>query len=159
MKRFLLVLALVAVAGATYVAMASGSQTAAGPSAKQFKALKKQVAGLSKQVKGVQNLAVAEAIIITDCMQISGPINLFGDTQNATPTYGYSFSDPNINSGTPFPMTALNVTTPDDPSALWITGGSSSCATDINGQLVRKVSRLAGAHRHAAPSAFSAFRH
>ncbi len=41
MKRFLIVLALVAVAGATYVATAPapGSQTA-GPTAAQFRALK-----------------------------------------------------------------------------------------------------------------------
>ena len=101
MKRFLLALALVAVAGATYVAAAPGSQTAS-PTAGQFKALKKQVSKLQKDEKLVKGLAVVEARIITDCMAAAVPIRPYGDYQNnPTPAYGYSYSDPSINGGTP----------------------------------------------------------
>ena len=156
MKRFLLVLALVAVAGATYVATAPGGQTAS-PTAKQFRALKKQVAALSNKVKGVQGLAVAEAVLLTDCMKYSVPIDQFGDSQNTPGTYGYEFSDPSV-SGTPFLTTGLDTASPGDPTALWITGGDATCGTDINGAL-RKVSRLSGIRFHAAPRAFSAGKH
>ena len=160
MKRFLLVLALVAVAGATYVATAPGSQTAAGPTAAQFRALKKAVAGLKKQVKGVKALAHAEATLLTDCMASSAPITRRGDWQNApTPTFGYSYSDPSMNGGTPFPETALDVTTPDDPTAMWITGGGSKCGADV-GTALRKVGRLAGIRlQRVAPQPFGAARH
>jgi hypothetical protein len=44
-----------AVAGAMYVAAASGSQRSTGPTAKQFKALRTQVTVLSKKLKATQN--------------------------------------------------------------------------------------------------------
>ncbi len=157
MKRFLLVLALVAVAGATYVATAPGSQTA-GPSARQFKALAKKVAGLQKQVNQVKGLAVSEAILLTDCMKTSVPVNRYGDNQNNPATFGYQFSDPTVNGGTPFLTTAMDFAALDDPNALWITGGDATCGADINGAL-RKVSRLSGVRLHTSPRAFSAGRH
>ena len=67
MKRFVLVLALVAVAGATYVATAPGSQTA-GPTAKQFKALKRQVAGLQKKVKDANDNTNALGDFMLTCL-------------------------------------------------------------------------------------------
>lgn len=54
MKRFLMLVGVAAVAGAMYVAAASGSQQSSGPTAKQFKALKTQVAALSKKLKSTQ---------------------------------------------------------------------------------------------------------
>jgi hypothetical protein len=54
MKRFLMFVGVAAVAGAMYVAAASGSQQSSGPTAKQFKALKTQVAALSKKLKTTQ---------------------------------------------------------------------------------------------------------
>ena len=54
MKRFLMLMGVAAVAGAMYVAAASGSQQSSGPTAKQFKALKTQVAALSKKLKTTQ---------------------------------------------------------------------------------------------------------
>lgn len=147
MKRFLLVLALVGVAGATYIAAAPGSQTA-GPTAAQFAALKRQVAGLKKQVKGVKTLAQAEAKLLTDCMVAAVPIRPYGDYTSPTgPTYGYSYSDPSINSGTPFPQTALNLTPSDDPAARWITVGPSTCGVDL-GTARRNIGRLAGLRVH-----------
>jgi hypothetical protein len=138
MKRFLLVLALVAVAGATYIATAPGGQ-AAGPTASEFRALKTEVGGLKLQLRKVKKL-------LHDCMAISGPITRRGDWSTpAGPTFGYSYSDPSINSGTAFPETALDVTTPDDPNALWITAGGSKCGADIGGAR-RNVAPLFRSH-------------
>jgi hypothetical protein len=155
MKRFLLALALVAVAGATYVATAPGSQTA-GPTAKQFKALQKQVTKLSKDEKLVKNLAVAEAGLLSACMVHAVPINQFGEGDGFSSTFGYSWTDPDMNSGTPWLETALDVTANDDANALWITGGteSSGCGADLLGSRLRTAARLAGVHLHAAPRTF-----
>lgn len=158
MKRFMLVLALIAVAGATYVATAPGSQTA-GPTAAQFRALKKQVAGLKRQVGLVKGLALGEAQLLVDCMAGAVPIRPFGDYTSPTgPTFGYSYSDPDINGGTPFPETALNLTTGDDPEAGWMTVGTAACGVDI-GTALRKVGRYAGLRVHAVPHPFSARGH
>src|SRR4051812_47105972 len=53
MKRFLMLVGVAAVAGAMYVAASPASQQSRGPTLKQFNALKKQVATLSKEVKTV----------------------------------------------------------------------------------------------------------
>lgn len=55
MSKFLMLVGVAAVAGAMYVAAASGSQQSGGVTAKQFKALKAQVATLSKKVKSTQS--------------------------------------------------------------------------------------------------------
>jgi outer membrane murein-binding lipoprotein Lpp len=51
MQRFLMLVGVAVVAAAMYVAAGTASQQAKGPTAKQFKALKKQVATLSKELK------------------------------------------------------------------------------------------------------------
>jgi hypothetical protein len=66
-----MLLGVAAVAGAMYVAAAAGSQRSAqsaGPTAKQFAALKKQVAALQKKVKTVQNEADGEAAVLLHCV-------------------------------------------------------------------------------------------
>ena len=71
MRRFLMLLGVAAVAGPMYVAAAAGSQRSAqsaGPTAKQFAALKKQVAALQKKVKTVQNEADGEAAVLLHCV-------------------------------------------------------------------------------------------
>ena len=141
MKRFVLVLALVAVAGATYVATAPGSQTA-GPTAKQFRALKKEVAGLKKQLGQVKGLALSEAGLLLDCMAVARPIDQFGDGTNHT--YGYSY----VNGGPPTLTTALNYAPVDDGTAIWFTGGTAQCGTDLNAPgAPRKLTRLAATLR------------
>jgi len=150
MKRFLTVLVAVALSGAIYVATAPGGQTAS-PTAAQFKALEKKVAKLEKDEKTVKNLASAEAALLTDCMARSVPIDQFGDAVNNT--YGYSYTDPPVNNVTspPYLTTGLDLTANTDAGALWITGGTSACGTDVNGAL-RKIGRLAGIHvQPAAP--------
>ena len=156
MKRFLLALALVAVAGATYVATAPGSPAAAGPTAAQFKALKKDVAKLAKDEKQVKTIAVAEAFLLSDCMTASVPINQFGQGNGFSSTYGYTWTDPAQNGGTPWLETAIDVTSSDDTGALWITGGGAQCGSDINGSL-RKLARLTGIHVH--PRSLAGFGH
>jgi hypothetical protein len=141
MKRFLLVIALVGVAGATYVATAPGSQTA-GPSAKQFRALQKDVKALKKQMKSVEFLTYVDTTVLIDCMAKAQPIAQRGDT-SVSHAFGYSYADPTINGGTPFLTTALDFAAIDDPNALWVTGGTSQCGTDINGSL-RHARRLLG---------------
>lgn len=64
LKRVLLIVAALAVAGATYAATASGGQQAA-PTAKQFKALKKQVTALGHTVTGLKATVASEQATIS----------------------------------------------------------------------------------------------
>ena len=124
MKRFLIVLALVAVAGATYIATAPGGQTVS-PTAAQFNALQRRVVGLERKVTGIKAL-------LRVCMASSAPITRRGDWQTDTgPTFGYSYQDPAKNGGSPFPETALDITKPSDPTAMWITGGGPKCGAKV----------------------------
>ena len=89
MSRFLITLAAVVVAGAMYVAAAPGSQQA-GPSAAQFKALKKQVTKLQKQVKTDNENVSLLGFVTFQCMLHS----TLGVAQQGDPggTYGYAFT-------------------------------------------------------------------
>ena len=138
MKRFLLVLAFVAVAGATYVATAPGSQSSA-PTARQFRALKKEVSGLKTQLKQVKLVVGAEAVLITDCMVVAKPVNQFGNGS----TTGYQYVDPAVNGNAPVPTPALKYASPSDATAVWFTGGGAKCGTDLKSSL-RHLRRLAG---------------
>src|SRR5580765_1630516 len=114
MKRFLTVLAAVALAGAIYVATAPGSQTA-GPTLRQFRALKAQVTKLQRDERSVKQLALQEAFLLTDCMQHSVPIAQYGDGTGFTSTAGYSWTEPDANGGLPWLETALDVAPHDAP--------------------------------------------
>src|SRR5947209_14272435 len=105
MSRFLITLAAVVVAGAMYVAAAPGSQQA-GPTAGQFKALKKEVAKLQKQVNNANDNVMALAFVMGHCM-LSATLGVAqkGDPSNA-PTYGYAFTP---NGGSPGLTTALDL--------------------------------------------------
>jgi hypothetical protein len=145
MKRFLLLVAVAVVAGTMYVAAAPGSPQASGPTAKQFGALKKEVATLSTQLKQVKTLSVAEAVLLTDCMSEAIPINQFGDTAGQTEGFHYRMAD-----SSEVLTTALDVTTADDQGAEWFTAGTSTCGTDVNGNALRhRLSRLAGLSQRA----------
>jgi hypothetical protein len=100
MKRFLMLLAVAAVAGAMYVAAAPGSQQARGPTARQFKALKAQVAGLQKKVKSLKVESDATLFVMAHCMLHS----LIGVSQRGNSTAGYLFGD----TVTSAPTTALD---------------------------------------------------
>jgi hypothetical protein len=90
MKRFLLALAVVAVAAAAYVAAAPGSALHAPPTWKQFTSLKKQVAALQKQVKNVKQEADAGLGVSLLCI-MHQPV---GVDQVGTSTSGYLFGPP-----------------------------------------------------------------
>ena len=67
MQRFLIFVGVAVVAAAMYVAASPASQQAKGPSAKQFKALQKQVAALKKDETSVKKLTIALAEIVGGC--------------------------------------------------------------------------------------------
>jgi hypothetical protein len=93
MKRFLMLVGVAAVAGAMYVAAASGSQQSRGPTARQFAALKKEVGGLKKQLKQVKAIAIDADSFIGQCLIQGGaaPVSQFGDAQSQT--FGYHYND------------------------------------------------------------------
>jgi hypothetical protein len=162
MKRFLMLVGVAVVAAAMYVAASPASQQSSGPTAKQFNALKKQVASLSKSEKAVKKLAVAEAAVLAACDQLAVPIDQFGDGQNQTEGYVYG------QGGTPAAptpaifTTGLDVTDPtQDTGALFITGGDSTCSTLVNGSALRHDAAKAGMQLSRASShlwSFSAHR-
>jgi hypothetical protein len=129
MKRFLMLVGVAVVAAAMYVAASPASQQSAGPTAKQFNALKKQVASLSKKLKSVKSEADAAVGIIGACylhQNADGtvgftvmPVSQFGDT-----TTGFLFGT----SGSPgAARTALDVAT-SSPQA-YLQEVDPQCAT------------------------------
>lgn len=104
MKRFLMLVGVAVIAAAMYVAAAPGSQQAKAPTARQFNALKKQVATLSKTLKTVKTEANDAAGFIATCIVSSGaglvPVNQFGTT-----TEGFLFGVPGTTTP-PTPTTA-----------------------------------------------------
>jgi hypothetical protein len=156
MKRFMMLVGVAVVAAAMYVAAAPGSQQAKGPTAKQFSALKKQVAGLNKTVKTlkandakVTTLADAEAAVISACDQVAVPINQFGDPDGSLSGtkqgYRYGKTDPTATTAQDFFATGLDVTDTTDAGALWITGGTdTSCSKLLNTSGLRHAAAKAG---------------
>jgi outer membrane murein-binding lipoprotein Lpp len=94
MKRFLMLVGVAVVAAAMYVAAGSASQQSKGVSPKAFKALQKQVASLSKELKTVKAEAQDADGFIQSCLVSSNsgvlPINEFGDPAG---TFGYQYFD------------------------------------------------------------------
>jgi hypothetical protein len=109
MKRFLMLVGVAVVAAAMYVAASPAGQQASGPTLKQFNALKKQVATLSKKLKAVKSEADASVTIIGACyLKDNGngtvgfldmPVSQLGNS-----SAGYLFGT----SGTNAPTTALD---------------------------------------------------
>src|SRR5262245_37710184 len=90
MKRFLMLVAVAAVAAAMYVAAAPGSRLQTGPTARQFAALKKQVGKLQKQVTTARTDAEASLGYLALCV-MHKPV---GVDQVGTSTSGYLFGPP-----------------------------------------------------------------
>lgn len=110
MRQFLMLVGVAAVAGAMYVAAASGSQQSAGPTAKQFNALKKQVATLSKTLKLVKATAVDADGFVRSCL-LSTNSGVVGASQDGSTTVGqpgYVFgTTAEVTAGTESVRTAL----------------------------------------------------
>jgi hypothetical protein len=105
MRRFLMLAAFAAVAAAMYVAAASGSQQSRGPTAKQFKALKTQVATLSKKLKTTQNDLSALALAYVHC-SLPSEIGLAEKPSGGGSGWGYDFT---FGDGTPGFAAALDL--------------------------------------------------
>jgi hypothetical protein len=117
MKRFLMLVAVAAVAGAMYVAASPASQQSRGPTLKQFHALKKQVATLSKTLKTVvkPEADISASYILTCLSSVSGgsiTINAMPVSQRGTTTSGYLFGT--SVSSTPTTALDINTTAPTD---------------------------------------------
>ena len=92
MQRFLIFVGVAVVAAAMYVAASPASQQAKAPSAKQFKALQKQVAALKKDETSVKKLTVALADIVGGCyLDSSGNIVVLPVSEVGNATTGYYF--------------------------------------------------------------------
>jgi hypothetical protein len=155
MKRFLMLVGVAVVAAAMYVAAAPGSQQAKGPTARQFNALKKQVASLSKSLKLVTTQSALELKVLGDCVQVAVPINQFGDPDGSLSgtDQGFIYGK----GGTPaapttsFFTTGLDVTSTDDTGAAWFVGaigatGGAKCSADLGngGNALRHAAAKAG---------------
>jgi hypothetical protein len=128
MKRFLTLLAVAAIAGAMYVAAAPGGLRSAGPTAKQFKALKASVTKLQKQVKAVDKLALAEAGLLLNCLAFHAQgVDRFGAVSGT----GYEFGSPGVVANQT--TTALDLAPSSETSSqFYFLAVNPSCAGDIN---------------------------
>jgi hypothetical protein len=141
MRRFVGALALVAVAGAIYVAAAPGAQQA-GPTAKQFAALKKTVTKLQKQVKAATNDANGALGLVLVCvMHQPVAVDAVGSS-----TDGYLFGAPGV---TPEEATtALNLAAATEASPQYrmyvVNTTNSGCVDAVN-----QAATLTSAHLFA----------
>jgi hypothetical protein len=150
MKRFLTLLAVAAIAGAMYVAAAPGGLRSAGPTAKQFKALKASVTKLQKQVKTLKTEAGA-ALAIEELCIMHAPV---GVSQVGTSSSGYLFGPPQTAMG---PTVAASATSalnlaPSSPQdrLLALNTSQADCVTLANTAsthaAARAVATLAAGH-------------
>jgi len=124
MKRFLLLVGIAVVAGAMYVAAAPGGRQASPPTARQFAALKKQVASLNtklkaltKDEKSVKTAAVAAVEYIGACfLDSNGNIQNLQVNDFGTTTSGFLFGAPG-SGATATPRSALDVDASGSPLA------------------------------------------
>jgi hypothetical protein len=147
MKRFLMLVGVAVVAGAMYVAAAPGSQQAAGPTARQFNTLKRQVASLNKKLKALTKdeklvrtaAGLAVGYIGTCFFDSSGNLEKLPVTQFGTTTAGFLFGTPAV--GTPTARTGLDVDTSATPQA-FLQEITPSCLTSTGTSAQSGVSRL-----------------
>jgi hypothetical protein len=127
MKRFLMLVSVAVVAAAMYVAASPASQQSA-PTARQFKALKRQVASLSKTLKKVKTEADAAVGIIGACylhQNTDGTVNftVMPVSQFGNSSSGFLYGTSGLNA----PRTALDITT-SSPQA-YLQEVDPACAT------------------------------
>src|SRR5262245_25110116 len=151
MKRFLMLVGVAVVAAVMYVAASPASHQATGPTARQFNALKKQVASLSKKLKTTKSEADAAAGFIAQCFFSSNAgvwaVTEFGDG-SASPTFGYKYTPDN--GVTQQLVTALDFDASTTPDA-WLQAVDPSC---VNTGLKHRMGQnsahlmLRGLHSH-----------
>lgn len=156
MNRFLMLLAVAAVAGGMYVAAAPGRSLHAGPTWRQFTALKKQVTTMKTDVKTLKSVAALDVAFFAACTKLAIPIDQYGDGQNATEGYRYA----QANNAGDLITTALDVAPNTDTGALWLTGGDATCGALVNGTALRHAAAAAGIRlpRASAHASFAAHR-
>jgi hypothetical protein len=136
MKRFLMLVGVAVVAAAMYVAASPASQQASGPTAKQFKALKKQVALLSKKLKTTQNDLDGLAAFYVHCSLHSR----IGISQRGSASTGYLYGTTTSPSSATL-TTALDLVTVGTPT-YYVTpfnGADSTCNALIGLALPRNA--------------------
>ena len=69
MNRFLMLVAVAMIASAMYVAASPAGQQSRGPTAKQYRAMKKQVAKMSRILKTVKRQAQYARDYVHDCLR------------------------------------------------------------------------------------------
>ena len=127
MKRLLMLVAVAVVASVMYVAASPASQQSRGPTAKQYRALKKQVAKMSKVLKTVKRQAQYARDYVHDCLRSTGAgavaVSEFGDA--VTHTFGYQYFDGTSTHYT----TALDLdTNPSSTTAMNLQKVAAACA-------------------------------
>jgi hypothetical protein len=135
MKQLWMLVGVAVVAGTMYVAAAPGSRQATAPTARQFAALKKQVASLNKKLtaltkdeKAVKTAAVAAVEYIGACFLDSNgnienlQVNDFGDT-----TTGFLFGT--SGSGTSTSRSALDVNVAGTTPLAYLQEVTPACVT------------------------------
>lgn len=127
MKRFLMLVAVALVASAMYVAASPASQQSRGPTAKQYRALKRQVAKMNKILKTVKRQAQYARDYVHDCLRSTEAgavaVSEFGDA--VTHKYGYPYFDGTTTHYT----TALDIDpNPSSTTAMYLQKVSLGCA-------------------------------
>lgn len=144
MKRFLTLLAVAAIAGVMYVTAAPGGLRSAGPTAKQFKALKASVTKLQKQLKTVKTEAEAGLAIEELCI-MHAPV---GVSQLGTSSSGYLFGPPQTTptASTASATSALDLA-PSSPQyrLLALNTSQADCVTLANTASTHAAARAVGA--------------
>jgi hypothetical protein len=143
MKRFLTLLAVAAIAGVMYVTAAPGGLRSAGPTAKQFKALKASVTKLQKQLKTVKTEAEAGLAIEELCI-MHAPV---GVSQLGTSSSGYLFGPPQTTptASTASATSALDLA-PSSPQyrLLALNTSQADCVTLANTASTHATARAVG---------------
>jgi hypothetical protein len=148
MKRFWMLVGVAVVAGAMYVAAAPGSRQATGPTARQFAALKKQVALLNKKLtaltkdeKVVKTAAGAAVGYIGACfLDTNGNIQNLPVTQFGSTSAGFLFGAP-AGGDTATARSGLDVDTSGSAQA-FLQKVTPACITSSASSAQSGVSRL-----------------
>jgi outer membrane murein-binding lipoprotein Lpp len=149
MKRFLMLVGVAVVAAAMYVAASPASQQASGPTSKQFNALKKQVATLSKKLKSTKSEADAAVGFIATCLVDPSAgvwgVSEFGDGNAAT--FGYWYTDDGTNYTN---VTALDFDGSANPQTYLQAVNPSCVGPALKHRLTHESARLplAGQRKH-----------
>lgn len=127
MKRLLMLVAVAVVASVMYVAASPASQQSRGPTAKQYRALKTQVAKMSRILRAVKRQSEYARDYVHNCLRSTGAgsvaVSEFGDA--VTHTYGYQYFDGTSTHYT----TALDLdTNPSSTTAMNLQKVSPGCA-------------------------------